>query len=85
MLRGWERKEGGKKRRLDLGEIGPEPSVLAKSTLGWGIRLQTSRIAFQPQILCDLLPVLPNVRAGCQNLLSVSIMLCFPLVFPMKQ
>lgn len=66
MLGGWERKEEGKKRRLDLGEIGPEPSVLAKSALGWGIRLQTSRTAFQPQILCDLL----SSSAQCEGRVS---------------
>lgn len=45
----------GERRQLDLGEVSPEPSVLAEPTLGWGIRVQTSRIAFQPQILCNLL------------------------------
>lgn len=31
-------------------------------------------------VICH--PILPDVKAGCQNLLSVSIVICFPLVFP---
>lgn len=50
-----KKRRGGKITRFDLGEVGSEPSVLAEPNLGWGIRLHTSRIAFQPQILGDFL------------------------------
>lgn len=50
-----KKRRGGKITRFDLGEVGAEPSVLAEPNLGWGIRLHTSRIAFQPQVLGDLL------------------------------